>query len=108
MDGGTDIRKQPQLLFYEAITGQFPQGGALLRVVKDRFVSSCLWINLRTLISQGVRPAGAGKAHQRRWLTGAFGPNLCTHLTEIKAVNGKLISSPPVPGNISFCLKDIR
>lgn len=25
MDGSIDVRKQPQLLFYEAIMGQFPQ-----------------------------------------------------------------------------------
>lgn len=66
MDGSIDVRIQP-LLFYEAIMGQFPQWDVLLRVVKDRSVSRCLWINLGTLISQEVRPAitaGPGKAHQ--------------------------------------------
>lgn len=67
MDGSIDVRK-PQLLFYDAIMGQCSQWNLLLRVVKDRSVSCCLQINLRTLISQGVRPASAastGKAHQR-------------------------------------------
>lgn len=51
-----------------SVMGHFLQRDMLQRVVKDRSVSCCLWINLRTLISQGVRAcsaAGPGKAHQR-------------------------------------------
>lgn len=110
MDGSIDVRKQPQL-FYDAIMGQFSQWDVFLRVVKDRSVSCCLQINLRTLISQGVRPAsaaGPGKAHQRGGLQVPSALISPPHLAEIKAANGKLISSPPVHGNISFCLKDIR
>lgn len=53
MDGGPGVGTQPLRLFYEAIMGLFPQRGVLLRVAKDRSVSRCLWIKLRTLISRG-------------------------------------------------------
>lgn len=68
MNGSIDVKKHPQPLFYEAIMALLPQYNVLLRVLKDRSVSRCLQINLRTLISYRVRPAnaaGPGKARQR-------------------------------------------